>query len=74
LSATKYRRKDLRRRRRDRRHRCWDHLIVAPLWVAYKANLGTLLVVFGANKPDRNVKFDLSRKCRQDYRVDLASQ
>lgn len=26
-----------------RRHGCWDHLIVAPLWVAYRANLGTLL-------------------------------
>jgi tRNA G18 (ribose-2'-O)-methylase SpoU len=26
-----------------RRHGCWDHLIVAPLWVAYQANLGTLL-------------------------------
>ena len=24
-------------------HGCWDHLIVAPLWVAYEANLGTLL-------------------------------
>jgi tRNA (guanosine-2'-O-)-methyltransferase len=22
---------------------CWDHLIVAPLWVAYDVNLGTLL-------------------------------
>ena len=29
--------------RRNRRHSCWDHLIVAPLWVAYKVNLGTLL-------------------------------
>lgn len=26
-----------------RRHGCWDHLIVAPLWVSYQANLGTLL-------------------------------
>ncbi len=26
-----------------RQHGCWDHLIVAPLWVAYEANLGTLL-------------------------------
>ncbi len=26
-----------------RAHGCWDHLIVAPLWVAYTANLGTLL-------------------------------
>ncbi len=34
---------DLRRSRRDRQHGCWDHLIVAPLWVAYTANLGTLL-------------------------------
>ncbi len=34
---------DLRRERRPRRHRCWDHLIVAPLWAAYGENLGTLL-------------------------------
>lgn len=29
--------------RRTSGHSCWDHLIVAPLWVAYGANLGTLL-------------------------------
>jgi len=29
--------------RRGRTHGCWGHLIVAPLWVAYDANLGTLL-------------------------------
>ena len=34
---------DLRGQRRRRQHGCWDHLIVAPLWVAYDANLGTLL-------------------------------
>jgi tRNA (guanosine-2'-O-)-methyltransferase len=34
---------ELRAERRPRRHGCWDHLIVAPLWVAYGANLGTLL-------------------------------
>lgn len=34
---------DLRRERRSRRHSCWDHLIVAPLWAAYGENLGTLL-------------------------------
>ncbi|MFC4947785.1 LLM class flavin-dependent oxidoreductase [Pseudonocardia sp. GCM10023141] len=34
---------ELQHRRRQRRHGCWDHLIVAPLWVAYQANLGTLL-------------------------------
>jgi len=34
---------DLRRQRRPRQHGCWDHLIVAPLWVAYETNLGTLL-------------------------------
>jgi tRNA G18 (ribose-2'-O)-methylase SpoU len=33
----------LRRGRRGRPHGCWDHLIVAPLWVAYQANLGTML-------------------------------
>jgi tRNA (guanosine-2'-O-)-methyltransferase len=43
VSAVKSRRRDLGRVRRNRRHGCWDHLIVAPLWVAYKANLGTLL-------------------------------
>ncbi len=34
---------DLRRQRRPRQHGCWDHLVAAPLWVAYDANLGTLL-------------------------------
>lgn len=43
MSAEKSRPRELRRARRDRRHGCWDHLVVAPLWVAYKANLGTLL-------------------------------
>ncbi len=43
MTAAKSRPRDLRRRRRDRRHTCWDHLVVAPLWVAYQANLGTLL-------------------------------
>jgi tRNA (guanosine-2'-O-)-methyltransferase len=27
---------------RRRQHRCWNHLIIAPLWVAYSANIGTL--------------------------------
>ncbi len=31
------------RRREHRAHGCWDHLVVAPLWVAFDANLGTLL-------------------------------
>lgn len=35
--------RQLRRERRIRQHGCWDHLVVAPLWVAYGANLGTLL-------------------------------
>jgi tRNA (guanosine-2'-O-)-methyltransferase len=43
MSATKSRPQELRRQRRTRPHRCWDHLIIAPLWVAYDANLGTLL-------------------------------
>lgn len=34
---------DLRRQRRPRPLPCADHLVVAPLWVAYEANLGTLL-------------------------------
>lgn len=42
-AGPKARPKDLRRARRRRQHGCWDHLIVAPLWVAYEANLGTLL-------------------------------
>ena len=33
----------MRSQRRPRQHGCWDHLIAAPLWVAYEANLGTLL-------------------------------
>jgi tRNA (guanosine-2'-O-)-methyltransferase len=33
----------LRNERRRRAHGCWGHLIVAPLWTAYQANLGTLL-------------------------------
>jgi len=43
LSATKSRPGELRRARRQRNHQCWDHLLLAPLWVAYQANLGTLL-------------------------------
>jgi tRNA (guanosine-2'-O-)-methyltransferase len=43
VSAAKSRPGHIRRARRQRRHRCWDHIIVAPLWVAYQANLGTLL-------------------------------
>jgi tRNA (guanosine-2'-O-)-methyltransferase len=43
VTASKYRGAELRRSRRSRQHRCWEHLIVAPLWVAYEANLGTLL-------------------------------
>lgn len=29
--------------RRFRRHSCWDHLVVAPLWPLHGVNLGTLL-------------------------------
>jgi tRNA (guanosine-2'-O-)-methyltransferase len=36
-------RSDLRRQRRPRSHRCWDHLLLAPLWPKHDANLGTLL-------------------------------
>jgi len=35
--------RQLNRQRRYRQHGCWDHLTVAPLWVAFDANLGTLL-------------------------------
>jgi tRNA (guanosine-2'-O-)-methyltransferase len=43
LSAHKSGRSDIRRSRRRRGHSCWGHLVVAPLWVAFQANLGTLL-------------------------------
>ncbi len=36
-------RSDLRGQRRRRAHRCWDHLIAAPLWPKHGVNLGTLL-------------------------------
>lgn len=36
-------RSELRRQRRPRSHRCWDHLLAAPLWPLHGANLGTLL-------------------------------
>ncbi len=36
-------RKDLVRQRRPRGHRCWDHIIAAPLWPLHGVNLGTLL-------------------------------
>ena len=43
MSGAKTKPRDLRAQRRPSRHGCWDQLIVAPLWVAYDANLGTLL-------------------------------
>jgi tRNA (guanosine-2'-O-)-methyltransferase len=36
-------RSELRAQRRGRPHRCWDHLLAAPLWPKYDVNLGTLL-------------------------------
>jgi tRNA (guanosine-2'-O-)-methyltransferase len=36
-------RSEITRQRRPRGHRCWDHLIAAPLWPLHGANLGTLL-------------------------------
>jgi tRNA (guanosine-2'-O-)-methyltransferase len=42
-AGPKARPKDLVRQRRRSPHSCGDHLLVAPLWVAYDANLGTLL-------------------------------
>jgi tRNA (guanosine-2'-O-)-methyltransferase len=42
-AGAKWRPKELRRQRRPGSHCCWDHLVVAPLWVSYEANLGTLL-------------------------------
>jgi tRNA (guanosine-2'-O-)-methyltransferase len=43
MSGAKTKPHELRTQRRRACHGCWDHLIVAPLWVAYDANLGTLL-------------------------------
>jgi tRNA (guanosine-2'-O-)-methyltransferase len=43
LSAYKSVPSEIRRARRRGGHRCWDHLVVAPLWIAFQANLGTLL-------------------------------
>ncbi|MDT3439115.1 MULTISPECIES: TrmH family RNA methyltransferase [unclassified Pseudofrankia] len=34
---------ELRRLRRQRPHRCWNHLLAAPLWPKHGVNLGTLL-------------------------------
>ncbi|MFC6016938.1 TrmH family RNA methyltransferase [Plantactinospora solaniradicis] len=36
-------RRELRAARRPRAHRCWGHLVAAPLWPMHGANLGTLL-------------------------------
>lgn len=36
-------RRELRSARRPRAHRCWGHLVAAPLWPLHGANLGTLL-------------------------------
>ena len=36
-------RTELRAQRRRRPHRCWNHLLAAPLWPKYEVNLGTLL-------------------------------
>jgi tRNA G18 (ribose-2'-O)-methylase SpoU len=36
-------RAELRAQRRSRPHRCWNHLLAAPLWPKYDVNLGTLL-------------------------------
>jgi tRNA G18 (ribose-2'-O)-methylase SpoU len=41
--AEKARAREVARARRRQPHGCWDHLVIAPLWVAYEANLGTLL-------------------------------
>ena len=43
MSGAKSKPRELRAQRRRKPHGCWEHLIVAPLWVAYDANLGTLL-------------------------------
>jgi tRNA (guanosine-2'-O-)-methyltransferase len=43
MVGQKFKSTDLPPRRRPKGHGCWDHLLVAPLWVGYEANLGTLL-------------------------------
>jgi tRNA G18 (ribose-2'-O)-methylase SpoU len=43
MSGAKIKPSELRAQRRQSPHGCWDWLVVAPLWVAYDANLGTLL-------------------------------
>lgn len=43
MSAYKSGPSEIRRDRRRGTHSCWNHLLVAPLWVAFQANLGTLL-------------------------------
>lgn len=43
MSAHKSGPSEIRRARRRRGHSCRDHLVVAPLWVGFQANLGTLL-------------------------------
>jgi len=39
VSGSKTTAGDIRRQRRRSGHGCWEHLVVAPLWVAYGANL-----------------------------------
>jgi tRNA (guanosine-2'-O-)-methyltransferase len=36
-------RREIAAQRRRRGHRCWDFIVVAPLWPLHEANLGTLL-------------------------------
>lgn len=43
MSGAKTKPSELQRQRRSGRRRCGDDLVIAPLWVAYEANLGTLL-------------------------------
>ena len=43
VSGAKSKPVELRQARRRRQHGCWGHVMVAPLWVACRANLGTLL-------------------------------
>lgn len=43
MTGAKTKPRALRAQRRLSRHGCWDHLVIAPLWVSYGANLGTLL-------------------------------
>ena len=61
-------RRELQASRRRRSHRCWGHLIAAPLWPLHGANLGTLLRTCDAVGACLAVPpFPLERQATDDY-------